>query len=106
VESRTHHHRHLVVGDEVEVLDGEETKTGTVTTIIEGYRHLEEIVILHLPGAVDVEPAGTVVTVGEAGEGREIQDLGVHHAGTPDTIERAVDPDRHTRGGYYMEYAR
>jgi len=101
VESRMLLHPHLVVGDGVEVLDGEGTKTGIVMMIIGGYRHLDAIVTLRLPGVVDAA-AGTVVTVEEAGEGRETQDLEVHHAGTPDMIERAVDTDRHTRRGGIM----
>ena len=104
VESRMPPHRRLVVGDGVGVSDGEGTKTGTVTTITGGYPHLEGIVILLLPGVVDAEAAAaeTVVTVEEVGKGRETQDLEVHHAETPDMIERVVDPDGHTRMGGIM----
>ena len=95
-------HRRLVAGDEVEVPDVEETGTATVTMIIGGYRHPEGIVILHLPGAVDVEVVvGTVGTAGEVGGGQRIQDLAAHPAETPDTIECAIDPDDHTIRGHY-----
>jgi len=99
VESRMVLRRHLAVGDEVEVSDGEGIGTGIVTTITGGCRRLEGIVILRLPDVVDVvataETVGTVGTVGEAGEGRETRDLVAHPAETPDTIESAAD----TRGG-------
>jgi len=95
VESRITLHRHLVLGDGAEVSGEEETGTVIVTMITGGYHHLEGIAILHLLGVVDVE-AGTV---GEAGEGLETQGLEAHPAGTPDTIEPAVGPDRHTRKG-------
>jgi len=89
VESRIPLRRHLVAGDEVEVLDGEETGTETVTMITGGYHHLEGIATLHLPGVVDVEVSGG---------GRKTRDLAVHPAETPDTIERAVGSDDMRRG--------
>ena len=67
------HHWHLAVEDEVEVLDGEESGSGTVMMTIGGYHRLEGIAILRLPG-VDVEAvagiAETVGTMGAVGEGR------------------------------------
>ena len=109
VESRMALHQHSVVGDGVGVSGAEGGKgigslgTGrgkgrgkeTVTMTIEGYHHLEGIVILRLPG-VDVEATWTV---GEVGEGPETRGLAVHLAGTLDMIERAVDPDGHASGG-------
>jgi len=100
-------HQHLVAGDEVEVgvevSDGEERGIGIVTMITGGYHRLEGIVTLRLPVVVDVEAVvGIVETVGTvevAGEGRGTRDLVVRPAETPDTIERAVDPDEHTRRG-------
>jgi len=104
VESRMALHQHLVVGDEVEVgvevSDGEERGIGIVTMITGGYHRLEGIVTLRLPVVVDVEAVvGIVGTVEVAGEGRGTRDLVVRPAETPDTIERAVDPDEHTRRG-------
>jgi len=79
VENRIALHRHLVVGDEVEVSGVEETGTEIVTMITGGYHHPEGIVTpLRLPGVVDVEVSG---------EGRETRDLAVHPVGIPDTIE-------------------
>jgi len=89
-------HRHLVVGGEVGALDGGETGIVIVTTITGGYHHLEGTVIPHRPGVVDAAgTAGTAVTVEEAEEGQRTQDLAVHPAETPDTIESAIDPYRH-----------
>ena len=100
VENRMVLHRHLVVGDEVEVSGGEERGIVIVTMITGGYHRLEGIVTLHLPGVVDVEAAVVIVETAEvAGEGRGIRDLVVRPAETPDTIERAANPDRHTRKG-------
>ena len=94
-------HQHLVVGDEVEAPGegGTGTATATVTMTTGGYRHHEGIVIPRLPGVVDVA-AGTVGTAGEVEEDQKTQDLAVHPAETPDTIERALDP-----GGYTMKEA-
>lgn len=73
------------------------------------YHRLEGIVTLRLPGAVDAEAVvgivGIVETVEVAGEDRGTRDLVVRPAETPDTTERAADPDRHTRRGHYMEYS-
>ena len=107
-ESRMAPHRHLAVEDEVEVLDGEESGSGTVTMTIGGYHRLEGIAILRLPG-VDAEAvAGTVETVGTVGavgEGRGTRDLVVHPAETPGMIERIIDPDGHTgRGGIIWSF--
>ena len=104
VESRMALHQRLVVGDEVEVLDGEERGIVIVTMITGGCRRLEGIVTLRLPDVVGVEAVAGIVeivgTVEVGGEGRGTRDLVVRPAGTPDTIERAVDPDRlHTRRG-------
>jgi len=74
-----------------------------------GCHRLEGIVTLRLPGAVDAEAVvgtvGIVETVEVAGEGQGTRDLAVRPVGTPDTIERAVDPDMHTRRGHYVEYS-
>ena len=101
VGSRMFLHQHSVAGGEVEVLDGEERGIVIVTMITGGYHRLEGTVILRLlPGAVDVEAVvGIVETVEVVGEGRETRDLVVRPAETPDTIERAADPDRRTRRG-------
>ena len=73
------------------------------------YHRLEGIVTLRLPGAVVVEAVvgtvGIVETAEVVGEGRGTRDLAVRPAETPDTIERAVDPDMHTRRGHYVEYS-
>jgi len=92
VETQMALHRRLVVGDEVEVSDGEGTGTAIVTMITGGCHRLEGIVIPRLPGVVYVGAA--VGTVGEAGEGRETRGLVVHPAETPDTIKRTDGPTR------------
>ena len=99
VESPMALHLRLVGGDEVEVLDGEERETGIVTMNIGGYRRPEGIVTLRLPDVVRVE------TVEVAEEGRGTRDLAARPAEIPDTIERAVGSDRHTRWGDYVEYS-
>jgi hypothetical protein len=104
VESRMPLHQHLVAGDEAEASDGEERGIGIVTMITGGYRRLERIVTLRLPGVVDVEGVvwivGIVETAEVGGEGRGTRDLVVRRlAETPDTTERTVDPDMHTGRG-------
>ena len=101
VESRMVLHQHLEVGDEVEVWDGEKRGIGIVTMTTGGYHRLEGIVTLRLPGVVDVV-VWIVETVGVAGKGRGTRDLVVRPAEILDTIERAVDPDRHARRGGIM----
>lgn len=93
-------HRHLVVGDEVGVQGGEEIGTGTgiVTMISGGYRRLEEIVILPLPGVVHAEDG----TAEEVGKGRGTRDLAVRPAETPVTIETSVQTGIQTWGRYYL----
>lgn len=88
-ESRMALHRHSAVEDGVEVSDGEGTgiATATVMMITGGFHHLEGIVILHLPDALD---AG-LGTVGEVGGDRKTLDPVVHPAETPDTIERVAN---------------
>lgn len=80
-----------------------------MTMITGEYHRLEGIVTLRLPGAVVVEVAGGTVGIVEtaevAGGGRGTRDLAVRPAETPDTIERAVNPDIHTRRGHYVEYS-
>lgn len=105
-ENRMALRRHSEAGDGV-VLDEEKRGTEIVTMITGGYRHLEGIVTLRLPGVVAVVVVGTVETVETAegvGEGRGTRDLVVHPAEILGTIESTIDPDKHARWGYYVEY--
>jgi len=87
-------HRRLAVGGVVAAPDEGGTGTAIVTMIIGGYHHPEGIVIPRPPGVAVVE--AVVGTAGEAEGGQKTQDLVAHPAGTPDTIERAIDTDGRT----------
>jgi len=95
VENRTPPRPYLV-GDEVEVWDGEGTGIETVTMNTGGYHRLEGVVILPLPLLPDVVGVGG--TARELGEGRETRDPVAHPVDLPGTIERAVNPQAHEQG--------